>query len=100
MLCCKRRKAKTSLVTLQLREVVNIEVVILVVRKPGQDLAFNDAAHRLHFSASPTGRMEELQVMRALGMSIDLSAPSCGRNAGSPPASLRRTGWAYPPQSS
>lgn len=75
MLCCKRRKAETSLVTLQLREVVNIEVAILVVRKRGQDLAFNDAAHRLHFSASLTGRMEELQVMRALGMSIDLMRP-------------------------
>jgi len=25
--------------------------------------------------------MDESQVLRALGMSIDLSAPSCGRNA-------------------
>jgi len=43
--------------------------------------------------------MDELQVMRALGMSIDLMRPVAAAMRTFSFASLRRTGWAYPPQS-
>jgi len=42
--------------------------------------------------------MEESQMMRALGMSIDLMRPVAAALLTLSPVLLRRTGWAYPPQ--